>query len=92
MNLICLSWNVQSIRNKCAQVIEHIKDYDADIVFLSETWMEADRNDITAMLKTVGYKLTHNRRCNRDKDLGGGVGILLKMSLVHKHMSINIPL
>ena len=42
---------MQSIRNKCAAVIEHIKDYDADIVFLTDTWMEAEKNDITAMMK-----------------------------------------
>ena len=46
-NLSCVSWNVQSIRNKCAEVLEHIVDYDADVVYVTETWMEAEKNDIT---------------------------------------------
>jgi len=85
--MMCVSWNVQSIRNKCAQVIEHILDHDTDVVFLSETWMEADKNDITALIKTYGYKLIHNRRQNRDKEGGGGVGVMLKVTMPHKHVS-----
>ena len=77
-----MSWNVQSIRNKCAELFEHIIDYDADIVFLSETWMEADKNDITAKIKSRGYKLLHNRRVNREKIDGGGVGIAVRCTLI----------
>ena len=69
VNLKCLSWNVQSIRNKCAEVMEHVKDYDADVVFVSETWMQADNDVITAEIKSHGYTMKHNRRRNRDKDL-----------------------
>ena len=68
--LSCLSWNVQSIRNKCTEVMEHILDYKADVIFLSETWMSSDDDDITAVIKTYGYKLLHNRRRNREKELG----------------------
>ena len=57
-NVSCIAWNVQSIRNKCAEVLEHVVDKDADVVFLSETWMEAEKNDITAMVKEKGYKYT----------------------------------
>ena len=49
--------------------------------------MEADRNDITALIKTYGYRLLHNRRKNREKELGGGVGIMLKVSMSHKQVS-----
>ena len=56
-SLKCVSWNVQSIRNKCVEVLEHVIDHDAGIVFLSETWMEADRNDINATVKSYGYAL-----------------------------------
>ena len=63
--------------------MEHVKDDDADVVFFSETWMESDKNDITAELESYGYKFCHNRRRN----LGGGVGILLKITLFHKHIS-----
>ena len=85
--LKCLSWNVQSLQNKCAEVMEHVQDYEADVVFLSETWMQSNNNEITAMVKSYGYTLLHNRRCNRDKVHGGGVGIMLKTSMSHKHIS-----
>ena len=82
----CISWNVQSIRNKCAEVLEHVTDQDADVAFISETWMEADKNDITAEIKASGYKLIHNRRKDREKDRGGGVGVMLKTGIAHKHI------
>ena len=62
-------------------------DYDADLLFLSDTWMQTDKDDITAMLQTYGYKLMRNRRRNRDKVLGGGVGVILKLSLISKQIS-----
>ena len=77
-NLKCISWNVQSIRNKCAEVMEHVQDYDADVVFVSETWMQSNNDDITAQIVPYGYIMKHNRRQNRDKDHGGGVGVILK--------------
>ena len=83
----CVSWNVQSIRNKCSEVMEHIIDYDADLVFVTETWMESDKNDITAMIKDRGYAMIHNRRKNRDKDTGGGVGVIVKSTVKAKHIS-----
>ena len=73
--------------NKCTEVMEHIIDYDADIVFLSETWMPSDNNDITAEIKSYGYKLLHNRRKDRDKIAGGGVGVMLKDTIVCKQIS-----
>ena len=81
----CVSWNVQSIRNKCAEVMEHIIDHNAGAVFLTETWMEADKNDITAMVKSYGYTLLHNRRRGREKEIGVGVGVMIKSSMRHKH-------
>lgn len=67
--------------------MEHVKDHDADVVFLSETWMQSNNDDITAMIKPYGYKLLHNRRRNRDKAKGGGVGVMLKVSLSSKHLT-----
>ena len=78
---------MQSIRNKCAEVFEHIIDYEADIVFLSETWMEAEKNDVTAYMKQRGYKFLHNRRVNREKEVGGGVGVMVKSSIHSKQLS-----
>ena len=85
-SIMGISWNVQSIRNKCADVMEHVLDHDASIVFVSETWMEADKNDITALIKTYGYTLIHNRRTKREKETGGGVGVMVKSSMVFKHL------
>ena len=32
-SLSCVAWNVQSIRNKCSEIMEHILDHDANVVF-----------------------------------------------------------
>ena len=68
--------------------MEHILDHDADIVFLTETWLTSDKNDTTAMVNTYGYKLIHTRRQGREKEVGGGVGILLKSSLTGKMITL----
>ena len=68
--------------------MEHIVDNDTDIAFLSETWMTDDKNDITATIDSYGYKLAHNRRKNRDRVQGGGVGIMLKKSISTKQINI----
>ena len=67
--------------------MEHVIDYDADVAFLSETWMESDKNDITAKIKDRGYRLMHNRRKNREKETGGGVGIMIKNTMKAKQLS-----
>ena len=78
-------WNVTSMVNKTALIMEHIIDRDPSIVFISETWLRSKSNDVTAMIKSYGYTLLHNIRKNRQKDLGGGVGVLLKTELKFKH-------
>ena len=67
--------------------MEHVLDYNADVVFLTETWMESDKNDITAKIKDHGYKLLHTRRKNREKETGGGVGIMVRSTLTEKQIS-----
>ena len=67
--------------------MEHLIDSDADVVFISETWMESEKNDVTAMIKDRGYKLLHNRRKNREKDTGGGVGVIVKGTMSAKQLS-----
>ena len=68
-------------------MLEHVSDHEADIVFLSETWMESDKNDITAAVKSSGYTLIHNRRREREKEVGGGVGIMVRSTMIHKHVN-----
>lgn len=73
--------------NKCTEVMEHIIDSESDVIFVTETWMPDDINDITATIKSYGYNLSHNRRKDREKTIGGGVGIMLKNTIECKHMS-----
>ena len=75
--LKCLSWNVQSIVGKCDEVLEHILDFDADLVFLCELWLKSDVNSITAKFKDRNYVLLHSIRKNSIKSRGGGVGLLI---------------
>ena len=73
--------------NKSDAIMEHLLDRDLSVVFVSETWLKSDENLVTSLVKTYGYILLHNRRKNREKDIGGGVGILNKNGLEYKHMS-----
>ena len=84
----CLAFNSQSIGNKCTAVMEHVIDHDADAVFLSETWLKSNKSNVTATFKSYGYVLHHNIRINRAKELGGGVGILIKESLKVKPIKV----
>ena len=72
--------------------MEHLLDRDPKIVFIAETWLKSDLNDITALTKSYGYNLVHNRRKNREKETGGGVGILLKLNMKYKAFAHKILL
>ena len=76
MPLSCLSWNVQSITTKCDEVMEHVIDFDADLVFLCELWLKSNCNSVTAKVKDHNYLLLHSIRKNSTKSRGGGVGLL----------------
>ena len=80
-------WNVTSMVNKTPDIMEHILDRDSSIVFLSETWLISNKNYVTALVKTYGYVLVHRIRKDRLKEIGGGVGILLKSNIEHKSIS-----
>ena len=58
VNLRCAVWNVCSMNNKLPNIMEHILDCNSDIVFLTETWLQTDKNPITAEIKT--YPEEHN--------------------------------
>ena len=77
-------WNVTSMINKTPEIMEHVIDSDPSIVLLQETWLKSDRSNVTALVKEYGYVLVHNIRKNREKDGGGGVGILLKKDMKYK--------
>ena len=81
-------WNVHSLNDKLTDVMEHILDRQSDVVFLTETWLQSEKNAVTAEIQTYGYKLLHNIRKDRDKELGGGVGIMVKSTLITKQLSV----
>ena len=60
--------------------MEHVLDLNADLVFLTETWLTSQRNDVTSTVSSYGYKLHHQIRCDERKSRGGGVGIAVHSS------------
>ena len=64
--------------------MEHVIDFSADVVILSETWLTSQTNDVTAYVQTRGYNLKHVFRQDEVKKGGGGVGILC-----HKKYKLN---
>ena len=67
--------------------MEHVMDFDTDALFISETWWKSKKNSITAYFSDYGYKLHHNIRKDRRKELGG-VGILVKTTLDVKPIKV----
>ena len=61
--------------------MEHVLDYKADIVFLSETWLTSKNNNVTATIKDYGYTPYHQIREHDTKSRGGGVGLLCSNKL-----------
>ena len=74
--------------NKTIKIMEHLSDRGSSIVFISETWLRDDVSDVNALVKSFGYVLVHNRRKNRTKSTGGGVGILLRLNMKYKHIHV----
>ena len=71
-------WNVHSMNNKLADVMEDILDRQSYVVFLNETWLQSENRlcCITTEIKSYGYQLLHNvtkdERKDRKKDQGKG--------------------
>ena len=80
-SLSCVTWNVHSLNNKVTEVMEHISDYKADIVFLTETWQITANNSVTAAIKDFGYTMYHKVRNHDTKSRAGGVGILCSSNI-----------
>ena len=81
-------WNVTSMVYKTMNILEHLLDHQSTIVFNSETWLRDDVSYVNALVKSFGYILVHNRRKNRAKLTGGGVGILLRLNMKHKQIHV----
>ena len=74
------------MNNKLPDLMEHLIDNSPDVIFLTETWLTSEKNNITAEVKEYGYVLLHKIRKNREKDRGGGVGILVKSTITGKQL------
>ena len=61
--------------------MEHVIDHNADVIFVTETWLKSDRKKITSEIQNYGYRLKHCIRKDDFKDRGGGVGIIVRSSL-----------
>ena len=81
-------FNAQSVNNKCTGIIEHVIDFDNDVMFISVTWLKSKNNNITSTFEDYGYKLHHNIRRDRRKEIGGGVGILVRSTLNVKPIKV----
>ena len=61
--------------------MEHLLDGNPDIILLTETWLNSEKNSITADIKDYGYVLYHKIRKKREKDRGGGVGSMVRSEI-----------
>ena len=72
----CLCWNPRSINNKVDNLMQYVINNNITIFFITETWLTESNNHTTAVIKSYGYKISHNFR----PDFGGG-----GVAVVHKH-------
>ena len=50
------------MNNKLPEIMEHLTDINPDAVFLTETWLTSEKNNITAEVKDYGFELLHKIR------------------------------
>ena len=72
----------------CSLLMEHVIDHQVNVLFSSETWVTSKKDTTTAMFEEYGYVLHHNMRKDRRKEIGGGVGILVKKCVKVKPMKV----
>ena len=71
--------NIRSIRNKSAFFLEFVKDNNADLIAVTETWLRPeDTEGFISSITPPGYKFTH---VPRDFKKGVGVGFFIKEDL-----------
>ncbi len=77
----CLLLNARSVCNKAMTISEHILDKNADILFLTETWLHDDDSPIIEELTPLDYRYLGT--CRKHKR-GGGTGVVFKSHLKFK--------
>ena len=79
--------NVRSIRNKSASFLEFLKDNNADLIAVTETWLRPeDTENFISSITPPGYKFTH---VPRNIKKGGGDGFFIKEELSFEQVSKN---
>ena len=68
-------YNPRSLQNKFDHFGAVLEDADIDCAAVVESWMPAQRNNITAELRDKGYSIYH---FNRDNRKGGGVALIFR--------------
>ena len=74
--------NCQSISGKLDFVFDHIKEYQLDIVALTETWLSSENSKNKHVIDQCvahGYSLHHSPRTSGRR--GGGVGLLVSNAI-----------
>ena len=74
--------NCQSISGKLDFVFDHIKEYQLDIVALTETWLSSEdskNKHVIDQCVAHGYSLHHSPRTSGRR--GGGVGLLVSNAI-----------
>ena len=74
-HVTCILLNAQSLCNKTLTVREHMLDYKADLMLLTETWLKPSKTAIVNELTPPGYSFIGE--CRTEKR-GGGTGLLFK--------------
>ena len=67
--------------------MEHLIDNKPDVIFLTETWLTTEKNNITTERNEYGYEPLHKIKKNLEKDRGGGIEIL-KIKITGKQLVI----
>ena len=80
--------NVRSIRNKSASFLEFVKNNNADLIAVTETWLRPeDTESFISSITPLGYKCTH---VPQNIKKGGGVGFFIKEDLSYEQVSKTI--
>jgi exonuclease III len=74
-----ISFNCRSMRNKIEDICSLLLDYNIDIVFLQETWLNKGDKSVVFEIKDHGLDMVNVNRVQRDT--GGGVAVIFKPGL-----------
>ena len=77
-NLTFIYLNARSCRNKTLEINDLILEKNADLLFISETWLSKDDSVFTNEMLPNGYNILPQPRLFRS---GGGVAIIYRASL-----------